>query len=57
MARFPLADQFLEAHRRISLGDRELVAIAAHVEVRAEIGNDRVLAALGLSDVLVMSRA
>ena len=57
MARFPLADQFLEAHRRISLGDREIVAIAAHVEVREELRKDRVLNELGLDDILVGSYA
>ena len=57
MARFPLAEQFLEAHRRISLGDREMVAIAAHVEVREELRKDRVLHELGLDDILIGSYA
>ena len=57
MARFPLAEQFLEAHRRISLGDREMVAIAAHLEVREELRKDRVLHELGLDDILIGSYA
>ncbi len=57
MAIFPLTEQFLEAHQRISLGDREMVAIAAHVEVREELHKDRVLHDLGLDDILVGSYA
>ena len=57
MAIFPLTEQFLETHQQISLGDREMVAIAAHVEVRDELHKDRILNNLGLDDILVGSYA
>lgn len=57
MAIFPLTEQFLETHQRISLGDREIVAIAAHVEVREELQRNPALRANGLNDVLVGSYA
>ena len=57
MARFPFNEEFLTTHQRISLGDREIVAIAAHVEVREELQRDPALRKCGLNDVLVGSYA
>ena len=57
MAVHPLTDQFLEAHSRISLGDRRRIAIAAHFEVRAVLRANRRLLELGLQDVLIGSYA
>jgi hypothetical protein len=57
MATHDLHDEFLEAQRRVSLGDRALVAIAAHVEVRAVLRASGELLAHGLDDVLIGSYA
>lgn len=57
MAVHPLTDQFVEAHSRISLGDRRRIAIAAHFEVRSVLRASRRLRDLGLQDVLIGSYA
>lgn len=57
MARFPLHDQFTEMHSRIALGDRALIAIAAHVEVRAVLRAAQELLSRGLEEVLIGSYA
>lgn len=44
-------------HRNVALGDRALVAIAAHVEVRAVLRASAELRAHGLDDVLIGSYA
>ena len=57
MAVYPLTNQFVEAHTRISLGDRRRIAIAAHFEVRSVLRASRRLRDLGLQDVLIGSYA
>lgn len=57
MATHDLHDEFLEQQRRVSLGDRALVAIAAHVEVRSVLRASGALLAHGLDDVLIGSYA
>jgi hypothetical protein len=57
MAIHPLPDEFQIKQERIALGDRALVAIAAHVEVRSELHNSSELRAHGLDDVLIGSYA
>lgn len=57
MAVHSLHDQFTEMHRNIALGDRALVAIAAHVEVRSVLRASKELRAHGLDDVLIGSYA
>jgi len=44
-------------HRTIALGDRALIAIAAHVEVRTELRRSRALMRRDLRDVLIGSYA
>lgn len=57
MARHALHEQFIAMRSNIALGDRALVAIAAHVEVRSVLRDSLALAAHGLDDVLVGSYA
>jgi hypothetical protein len=57
MAKHPLNDEHLTAHQRVSLGDRALVAIAAHVEVRSVLRSSNELVAHGLADILIGSYA
>lgn len=57
MATFPLNGEFLEMHRQIALGDRALIAIAAHVEVRSVLRSSELLRSLGIDDVLIGSYA
>lgn len=57
MAEHELNDEFLTTQKRISLGDRALVAIAAHLEVRSVLRADPQLRAHGLNDVLIGSYA
>jgi len=57
MAKNELNIEFLEMHRRIALGERALVAIAAHVEVRSVLRESAELVAHGLDDVLIGSYA
>lgn len=57
MANHSLSAQFGEMHSNIALGDRALVAIAAHVQVRSVLRNSKPLGAHGLEDVLVGSYA
>jgi hypothetical protein len=53
----PLTEQFGLMRADIALGDRALVAIAAHVEVRAVLHESASLHSHGLDDVLVGSYA
>lgn len=57
MANHPLSAQFGEMHSNIALGDRALVAIAAHVQVRSVLHNSEPLGTHGLEDVLIGSYA
>ena len=57
MAEHDLNDEFQTTHQRVSLGDRALVAIAAHVEVRSILRADGQLRRHGLEDVLIGSYA
>lgn len=57
MAKHELHDQFLDMHGRIALGDRALIAIAAHVEVRSVLRASSELLGHGLDDVLIGSYA
>ena len=57
MAEHDLNDEHLTAHQRISLGDRALIAIAAHVEVRSVLRSDPQLREHGLDDTLIGSYA
>ena len=57
MAVHPLTSQFLDAHSRLSLGDRRRIAIAAHFEVRSVLRASPRLLGLGLRDVLIGSYA
>lgn len=57
MARHPLNSEFTQMHERISLGDRALVAIAAHVEVRSVLRSSEELRSHDLDDVLIGSYA
>lgn len=57
MAEHDLNDEFLTTQQRISLGDRALVAIAAHVEVRSVLRADPQLRRHGLDDILIGSYA
>lgn len=57
MATYPLNDEFLQMHAEIALGDRALIAIAAHVEVRAVLRSSDLLRLLGLDDILIGSYA
>ena len=57
MAVFDLHDQFKKMQSNIKLGDRALVAIAAHVEVRSVLRESEALLEHGLDDVLVGSYA
>lgn len=57
MAEHDLNDEFLITQQRISLGDRALIAIAAHVEVRSVLRADTPLRDHGLDDVLIGSYA
>lgn len=57
MAEHDLNDEFLATQQRIALGDRALIAIAAHVEVRSVIRADPQLRGHGLDDVLIGSYA
>ncbi|MGH9026821.1 MAG: hypothetical protein ACRDWD_12015 [Acidimicrobiia bacterium] len=57
MAEHDLKDEFQTTHQRVSLGDRALVAIAAHVEVRSILRADGQLRGHGLDDVLIGSYA
>jgi hypothetical protein len=57
MAEHDLNDEFQTTHQRVSLGDRALVAIAAHVEVRSILRADGQLRRHGLDDVLIGSYA
>lgn len=57
MANYPLHPEFTTKQRRIALGNRALVAIAAHLEVRSVLQADPGLRAHGLDDVLIGSYA
>ena len=57
MAVNPLHDEFIKKQGNISLGDRALVAIAAHVEVRAVLRAAPGLAAHRLDEILIGSYA
>ena len=57
MAEHDLNDEFLTTQQRISLGDRALIAIAAHVEVRSVLRADGQLRGHGLDDILIGSYA
>lgn len=57
MANYPLHPEFLTKQRRIALGNRALVAMAAHLEVRSVLKADPGLRAHGLDDVLIGSYA
>lgn len=57
MAIHALHNEFIEMQRCISLGDRALVAIAAHIEVRSVLRDAAELRAHGLDDVLIGSYA
>ncbi len=57
MAIHDLPDQFATLHDRIALGDRAIVAIAAHIEVRSVLGEAAALRSHGLADVLIGSYA
>lgn len=57
MAEHDLNDEFLTTQQRISLGDRALIAIAAHVEVRSFLRADAQLRTHGLDDILIGSYA
>lgn len=57
MAVHALHDEFMAMHQNIALGDRALVAIAAHVEVRLVLQASMELRAHGLDDVLIGSYA
>lgn len=57
MAVHALHHQFTTMHRNIALGDRALVAIAAHIEVRSVLRTSDELQAHGLDDVLIGSYA
>lgn len=57
MAKHELPQQFGTTQRRISLGDRALIAIAAHLEVRSVLRADPHLRAHGLNDILIGSYA
>lgn len=57
MAEHDLNDEFKTTHQRVALGDRALVAIAAHVEVRSVLRADGQLRRHGLDDVLIGSYA
>ncbi|HEX2039871.1 MAG TPA: hypothetical protein VHF47_09095 [Acidimicrobiales bacterium] len=57
MAINPLHPEFIIKQRRIALGDRALVAIAAHVEVRSMLRAAAQLMAHGLDDILIGSYA
>jgi hypothetical protein len=57
MAINPLHHEFIIKQRNIALGDRALVAIAAHVEVRSVLRASSALIAHGLDDVLIGSYA
>jgi hypothetical protein len=57
MATYDLHDEFIETHKRIALGNRALVAIAAHVEVRSVLRASTALVAHDLDDVLIGSYA
>lgn len=57
MAKYPLHDEFITKQRRISLGDRALIAIAAHIEVRSVLRASSELEAHGLDDILIGSYA
>lgn len=57
MAEHELHDQFLGMHGQIALGDRALIAIAAHVEVRSVLRASAELLSHGLDDVLIGSYA
>ncbi len=55
MARFELNPQFTVMQQRIRLGDRALIAIAAHQEVRQVLRSSTELLGHGLEDVLIGS--
>jgi hypothetical protein len=57
MANYPLHPEFLKKQGNIALRERALVAIAAHVEVRALLRAAYELRGLGLDDVLIGSYA
>lgn len=57
MATHDLHKEFETNQRRVALGDRALVAIAAHAEVRAVLRESSDLRAHGLDDVLIGSYA
>jgi hypothetical protein len=57
MANYPLHPEFITKQRRIALGNRALVAIAAHLEVRSVLQADPGLRAHALDDVLIGSYA
>lgn len=57
MASNPLHHEFIIKQRNIALGDRALIAIAAHVEVRSVLRAAPLLVAHGLDDVLIGSYA
>jgi hypothetical protein len=57
MATHELHKEFIDTHARIALGNRALVAIAAHVEVRTALRASSVLTAHGLDEVLIGSYA
>lgn len=57
MAVYPLTDEFGEAQKNVNLGQRRLVAQAAHLEVRAVLKFRSELREHGLDDVLIGSYA
>ena len=57
MAVHALTNQFVQAQRRIDLGDRRRIAVAAHHEVRSILHQSSDLRRLGLDDVLIGSYA
>ena len=57
MAVHDLHEQFLAMHRNVALGDRALVAVAAHIEVRSVLRTSHELRDHGLDDVLIGSYA
>lgn len=57
MATHDLHKEFIDTHARIAMGNRTLVAIAAHLEVRTALRASSTLAAHGLDDVLIGSYA
>lgn len=54
---YPFNDEFQETQKRIELGDRRRIAIAAHYEVREVLQANSALVEHGLADILIGSYA